>query len=292
MLYHSEQDKHASIKASYNRNTQYINQINNSISPFNSLDVWLPSGPNILPQHADIYDLGFMAGMPGHALELTFDLYYKRMYNQIGYQYHAEMFLNPYLEGELRQGNGYARGFEIMLQKTTGRLTGQISYGFVNSTLQIPGLNRGKEYLSHQDKPVDFSFTVDYRLKRRWTVNLNIIYTSGMPLSTPTGFYYYRGNQVPFYSRQNNDRLPDYKRLDLGTQWRLNKVDKTFEHYLSFIFYNFFSYRNYAFLNFNKMEGTDGKYYVPADKTNMPEQVITYRYIYSLVPSFTYSLKF
>jgi hypothetical protein len=40
------------------------------------------------------------------------------------------------------------------------------------------------------------------------------------------------------------------------------------------------------------MEGNDGKYYVPADKTNMPEQVVTYRYIYSLVPSFTYSLKF
>jgi hypothetical protein len=284
--------QHASVKASYNRNTQNINQINNSISPFNSLDVWLPSGPNILPQHADIYDLGFLAYMPGHALELTFDAYYKRMYNQIGYQYHAEMFLNPYLEGELRQGDGYAKGFEIMLQKTSGRLTGQISYGYVHSTLQIPGLNRGKEYLSHQDKPIDFSFTVDFRLKRRWTVNLNMIYTSGMPLSTPTGFYYYRGNQVPLYLKQNNDRLPDYKRLDLGTQWRLNKVHRTFEHYLSFTFYNFFSYRNYAFLNFNKMEGPDGKYYVPADKTNMPEQVVTYRYIYSLVPSFTYSLKF
>ena len=92
----SEPGKNASVKASYNRNVQNINQINNSISPFNSLDVWLPSGPNILPQQADIYDLGFLAFMPGHALELTFDAYYKRMYNQIGYQYHAEMFLNPY----------------------------------------------------------------------------------------------------------------------------------------------------------------------------------------------------
>jgi len=283
---------YASVKASYNRNTQHINQINNSISPFNSLDVWLPSGPNILPQQADIYDLGFLAFMPGHALELTFDLYYKRMYNQIGYQYHAEMFLNPYLEGELRQGDGYAKGFEIMLQKTTGRLTGQISYGYVNSTLKITGLNGGRSYPSHQDKPVDFSFTLDYRLKRRWTANLNVIYTSGMPLSTPTGFYYYRGSQVPVYTEQNNDRLPDYKRIDVGTQWRLNKVDKTFEHYLSFTFYNFFSYRNFAFLNFNKMEGSDGKYYVPSDKMNPPEQVVTYRYIYSLVPSFTYSLKF
>jgi len=50
--------------------------------------------------------------------------------------------------------------------------------------------------------------------------------------------------------------------------------------------------RFFIFLNFNKMEGPDGKFYVPADKTNMTEQVVTFRYIYSLVPSFTYSLKF
>ena len=50
--------RHASFKASYNRTTQHINQISNSISPFNSLEVWLPSGPNIKPQLADIADLG------------------------------------------------------------------------------------------------------------------------------------------------------------------------------------------------------------------------------------------
>jgi hypothetical protein len=284
--------RNASLKASFNRNIQHINQINNSISPFNSLDVWLPSGPNIKPQLADIYDIGFISFWSKRSVELSMDVYYKKMYNQIGYQNHAEMFLNPYLEGELRQGNGLARGFEIMLRKIQGRLTGQISYGYVSSTLQIAGLNGGKEYPSHQDRPVDFSFTVDYNLTSRWSMNLNMIYTSGMPLSTPTGFYYYRGSQIPVYAKQNNDRLPDYKRLDLGTVWRLNKVERSFEHYLSFTVYNFFSTRNYAFLNFNKIQGEDGKYYVPADKFNPQQQVITYRYIYSLVPSFTYSLKF
>jgi hypothetical protein len=284
--------KFTSLKASYNRNIQHINQINNSISPFNSLEVWLPSGPNIKPQYADIFDLGFVKAWPNRSVDLTADVYYKNMYNQLGYSYHAEMFLNPYLEGELRQGNGYAYGFEIMFKKTLGKFNGQLGYAYTRSFLQIDGLNSNEAYPAHQDKPIDVSIAADYRIRPRWTLNLNMVYTSGMTLTTPTGFYYYRGTQVPVYTKQNNDRLPDYQRVDFGSSWRLNKSNSTFEHYFTFTLYNFFNTRNYAFLNFNKIQGADGKFYVPADKLNMQVQVPTYRFVYAIVPSFTYSLKF
>ncbi len=284
--------RHASFKACYNRTTQHINQISNSISPFNSLEVWLPSGPNIKPQLADIADLGYTIFWPGRSVDLTLDVYYKRMYNQMGYQDHAEMFLNPYLEGELRQGDGFARGFEILLRKTHGKLTGQLGYGFTRSMLQIEELNGGKTYPSHQDRPIDISFSIEYQIKSRWLLSLNALYSSGMPLSTPTGFFYYRGTQVPVYDELNNDRLPDYSRIDLGSTWRLNKAEKAFEHYLTLTLYNIFSTHNYAFLNFNKIQSGDGKFYVPADRLNKQGQISTYRYIYSLVPSFNYNLRF
>jgi hypothetical protein len=284
--------KFTSLKASYNRNIQHINQINNSISPFNSLEVWLPSCPNIKPQYADVFDLGFVKAWPNRSIDFTADVYYKKMDNQLGYSYHAEMFLNPYLEGELRQGNGYAYGFEIMVKKTQGRLNGQLGYAYARSFLQIDGLDANEVYPSHQDKPIDVSLSGDYQVRPRWTLNLNFVYTSGMTLSTPTGFYFYRGTQVPVYTKQNNDRLPDYQRVDIGSAWRLNKREKTFEHFFTLTFYNFFNTPNYAFLNFNKIEGSDGKFYVPADKLNLQTQVPTYRYVYSIIPSFTYSLKF
>jgi|WetSurSiteA1Bulk_404760.scaffolds.fasta_scaffold00024_4 hypothetical protein len=284
--------KSASVKVSYNRTIQHINQINNSISPFNSLEVWLPSGSNIKPQYADIYDVGFMKSWSGCAVDLNADIYYKSMHNQLGYSYHAEMLLNPYLEGELRQGEGYAYGFEIMLKKTQGRLTGQIGYASTRSFLHINTLNNDQWYPAHQDKPIDFSLSLDYKVRPRWALNMNVIYTSGMTISSPTAFYYYRGSQVPAYSQQNNDRLPGYKRMDIGSVWRLNKTDRTFEHYLTFTIYNFFNTRNYAFLNFSKIEEEDGKFYIPSDKLSRQEQLTTYRYIYSLIPSFTYSLKF
>ncbi|MBN1415575.1 MAG: TonB-dependent receptor [Bacteroidales bacterium] len=282
----------AYIKASYNRTTQHINQINNSISPLNSLEVWLPSGPNIKPQSAHIVNLGFLKSWPERSVEVFADLYYKRMYNQVGYSYHAEMLLNPYLEGELRQGDGTAYGFEVLLKKTQGKISGQFGFAYSHSFLKIEDLNNNRQYPSHQDKPLDISLSVDYAVRPRWTLNLNVVYTSGMTLSTPTGFYYYRGKQVPVYDEQNNDRLPDYKRVDLASTWRLNKKQKRFEHYLTLAFYNLLATKNYAFLNFNKTTGNDEKYYVPADTYNMEEQIVTYRYMYSMIPSLNYSLKF
>jgi hypothetical protein len=281
-----------SIKLSYNRTSQNINLINNSISPFNTLEVWLPSGPNIKPQKADIYNLGYVVAWPNKSIEILADIFYKKMYNQVGYTYHAEMLLNPFLEGELRQGEGTSWGFEFLLKKTRGRFTTQVGYAFNRSYLNIAELNNGKPFPSHYNKPIDISITADYKIKPRWTLNLNVVYTSGMAISTPTSFYNYRGTQVPYYSGQNNDRLPDYRRVDLGSIWKLNKKQDEIEHYLTFTLYNFFSTKNYAFLNFNKTIGEDGKFYVPADNLNSNEQVATYRYIYSLIPSLTYSLKF
>lgn len=284
--------KYASVKLYYNRTFQNIHQINNSISPLNSLEVWLPSGPNISPQYANIFGAGFIKSWPKHAVELNLEVYYKRMYNQIGYDYHAEMLLNPYLEGELRQGDGYAKGFEIMLQKTQGRFTGSLSYAYTRSILQFSELNSGKKFLSHQDKPVDLSLNVEFRITPRWIINVNTLYASGMVITTPSGFYEYRGYQVPFYTKQNNDRLPPYKRLDWGSTWRLNKRERSFEHYFNISFYNFLNFNNYTFLNFSKTTGSNGKYYIPADKQNMPEQITTFRYIYSIIPSFAYNLRF
>ena len=282
----------AYIKASYNRTIQHINQINNSISPLNSLEVWLPSGPNIKPQSAHILNLGYLKAWPDRAVDIGADVYYKKMDNQVGYGYHAEMLLNPYLEGEIRQGDGEAYGFEIMLKKTRGKITGQFGYAYTRSFLKIEGLNDNRRYPAHQDKPLDLSLSVDVMVRPRWTLNMNLVYTSGMVMSTPTGFYYYRGKQVPVYSRQNNDRLPDYKRFDLGSVWRLNKKEVRFEHYISLAFYNLFAIKNYAFLNFNKIQDEEGKFYVPADTYSMEEHIVTYRYMYTMIPSLTYSLKF
>jgi outer membrane receptor protein involved in Fe transport len=236
--------------------------------------------------------LGYLQTIPAHKLDISIDAYYKKMTNQLGYSQHAETLLNPFLEGELRQGNGEAWGIEFLIKRTIGKFTGQLSYAYTRSYLKIIGLNFDKRYPSHYDRPVDLCLNANYSTSPRVSLNLNVIYSSGMPYTTPTGFYYYRGEQVPLYSSLNNDRLPAYKRVDIGLNWKLNKQVKSFEHFLNISFYNFFGFKNVAFLNFNKTIAENGKFYIPADNTNSLEELVTYRYIYSLVPSITYSLTF
>jgi hypothetical protein len=105
--------------------------------------------------------------------------FYKTLQNQIGFIYHSKMLLNPFIEGEIRQGNGKAYGFEMALKKTQGRFTGQISYAFTRSLLKIPELFQD-EYPARQDKPVDFSVSAGYFIKPRWLLSANFIYTSGL----------------------------------------------------------------------------------------------------------------
>ena len=112
--------KNTSLKASYSRTTQYEQLITNSISPFTTLEVYLPAGPNILPQLADQYSMGLFQKIPGANLDLSIEGFYKKMYNQIDYKDHAHMLLNPQVETELRFGEGKAYGLEILLKKYYG----------------------------------------------------------------------------------------------------------------------------------------------------------------------------
>ncbi|MBN1117774.1 MAG: TonB-dependent receptor [Bacteroidales bacterium] len=282
----------SSLKLSYNKMVQHINLINNSLSPFNTLDVWLPSGPNIKPQIARIVNLGYLQHLNKYSLELSSDIFYKKMDNQIGFIYHPETLLNPFIEGELRQGDGNAYGLELMIKKITGKVFGQVSYAYSRSFLQIDGLNENKIYPSRQDKPLELNISLGIQAKPRWEIQSALVFNSGLRVTTPTGFYYFQGKQVPVYTEINNQSLPNYKRFDISSTFKLNKKERKTQHYLNIAFYNFFGFRNMAFITFNKTITNENQIVVPVDIEKNTELTPTYRFIYSIVPSFNYSMRF
>ncbi|MBN1598095.1 MAG: TonB-dependent receptor [Bacteroidales bacterium] len=284
--------KYSSLKAGYVRTNQYINLINNSISPFNSLEVWLPAGPNIKPQWADIVDAGYMVYMPGPKISFQTDVFYKWMYNQIGYEYHADMLVNPLVEGELRQGKGWSYGFEVSLNRDEGKISGQIAYTYMRSFLNIDALNGGRTYPAIQDKPHNLNLLLALQLRPRWQVSFNYTLASGMRISVPTSFYYYRGYQVPLYTEQNNSSMPLYSRLDFSTTIQLNKIGKKFNHFLNFSIYNMLGNENPIFVYFNKSVDNNDDYYIPADRMNPSDITPTMRYTFKFFPSITYQFNF
>ncbi|MFO7669887.1 MAG: TonB-dependent receptor [Bacteroidales bacterium] len=280
------------IKGSYNRTSQFQFLITNSISPFTSLEVWLPSGPNVRPQVAHQFTLGYTYrfGIPG----VSFDIegYYKVMNHIIDYRDHARMLMNPLVEYELRFGTGKAYGLEMILSKDEGKLKGWVSYTYSRAFYRVEEINQGDPYPAYSDRPHDFSVFLSWTLLPRLTLTGNFTYMTGAPYTMPTGFYYYDLHQVPVYALRNNSRLPDYHRLDLALNWRLGKTDRKFRHELIFSVYNLYNRKNPVALHFNKIEDQNGNFVVPYDFYSNPRLESTHFYLYGIVPSVSYHFTF
>lgn len=283
--------EHSSVKAGFSRNVQNIHLISNSISPFTSLDVWLPSSFNIKPQTANQVSLGYYYESPSKKISFSAESFYKKMWNQIDYEAHAQILLNPILETELEFGAATSYGIELLAKKDVGKLQGWLGYTWSRAKRIFPGINSGLEYNAFYDRPHQLNVTATYAVSPRWQLGSNWNYSTGAPYSAPASFYLFNGREVPIYQQKNNERLPDYHRLDLSATCRLNRNSANrFVHHLSFSFFNFYGRKNIVFYNFNKTEADDGSLKIPAD-LNEAQRVMSQYYLYGFIPSVSYNFK-
>jgi len=130
-----------------------------------------------------------------------------------------------------------------------------------------------------------------YDVSSRWKLGANWTYSTGSPYSSPISFYSYNGEEVPIYGQRNNARLPDYHRLDVSATHRLNKnPDNKFSHQITFSIFNLYGRKNPLFINFNKVEISDGTFRVPSNMLD-PGRVTSQFYLFGFAPSVTYNFK-
>jgi outer membrane cobalamin receptor len=280
------------LKASYSRTVQYMQLLSNSTSPFTSLEVWVPSGPNIEPQKADQFTLGYTFDLFHSRLNISSEIFYKQIFNYIDYADHANLLYNPYLEGELRRGKSWSYGIELMVRKKEGRFTGWIAYTFSRAFVKTPDVNSGKTYPAFYDRPNDLSVTMSYHLKERWRFSANWILASGAAITTPAGFYYFNGYSVPVYGDKNNDRLPVYHRLDLSVSYAFSKPENRYQHSLAITLYNAYGRNNPFSVSFNRMQDGEGNFVVPADINGGAVLVPTTISVAGIIPSINYQFRF
>ncbi len=281
-----------SLKAAYSRNTQFMQVLSNSSTPFTSLEVWVPAGPNVKPQKADQVSAGF-AGSPFKGIiEVSGEVFYKLFSDHLDYRDHANLLNNPYLEGELRFGKAWSYGVELMLRKPAGKVTGWIAYTWSRALVKTPEVNDGQVYPAVYDRPNDFSLSVSWTPVHRFTVSANWILMSGGAVTTPVGFYYINGYSVPIYGEKNTDRLPWYHRLDLSFECRLNKPAGRYRHSLILTLYNAYGRLNPYTVSFNKFRDDQGEYVVPANQDGTYTLVPTAISVAGIIPSINYQFKF
>ena len=109
-------NENQSIKASYNRMSQYLHLISNTQSP-TPLDVWAPSDNFLKPQLLDQVALGYFQNIKDDEYSLELETFFKKIKNRVDYIDGANLIANEDIERVVLNGQARAYGLEILLKK-------------------------------------------------------------------------------------------------------------------------------------------------------------------------------
>jgi hypothetical protein len=239
-----------SIKASINTQRQYIQSLSNTTA-MAPTDIWKLSDPNIKPQSGIQYSLGLYKNFRQGMYETSLEVYYKQMDGFLDYKSGATLVLNKHIETDVVSTKGKAYGLELLLKKTTGKLNGWISYSFSRTLLQMKDstqgdpVNKGAFYPANYDKPHDITIAANYRISHRYSFSWNATYSTGRPITLPIGRFDYAGGGRTLYADRNDNRIPDYFRMDFALTLDGNhKVNQTFHNSFTFGAYNLTGRKN------------------------------------------------
>ena len=214
-------DGSSSLKFSYNRISQFINLISNSMV-MSPTDVYKLSSPNVKPVICNQMAIGYFRNLDNNAFETSVELYYKKLSNILEYRNGAVIILNNSLESDLLNASGYNYGVELSLKKNKGKLTGWVNYTYSRSMRHTTSpylsdqIDGNKYYPSVGDQPHNFVLVGNLHLTRRWRVSGTFNYSTGKPVTLPELKYDFDGKQYIYYSERNKYRMSDYHRLDIA----------------------------------------------------------------------------
>ncbi|WP_455671824.1 TonB-dependent receptor [Phocaeicola sp.] len=212
-----------SVKTGFNSMRQYIHKLSNTVI-MSPTDSWKLSDANIKPQRGWQLAAGLYMDSPEKDWEYSLEGYYKKMSDYLDYRNAAQLLMNHHIETDVVPTEGYAYGIEFQIKKPFGKLNGWVSYTYSRTFLRQADkritnpVNGGDWYPTEYDKPHDFKFVGNYRFTKRYSLSVNMDYSTGRPTTIPAGQYYdHKLHSLRvFYTDRNSYRIPDYFRTDLS----------------------------------------------------------------------------
>ena len=271
----------ATLKASYARNVQNVHLLSNSSTSLPT-DLYVPTSFNVQPETADQVSAGYYRTLgKDKGYTLTVETYYKALGNQIDYRDGTQLRGNFDPEASLLYGKGRAYGIEFLVRKDVGRLTGWLGYTLSKTERQFTDINGGAWFNARQDRPHDVSVVAIYQLNKKWSFSGTFLASTGNAVTYPAGKYQVAGQVVNLYSLRNADRLPSYRRLDLGATYeKPGQEGRRFHSSWAFSIYNVTGRENPYSIRFE----TDPN---DASRTQAVQTAL-----FRMVPSATYNFSF
>lgn len=278
------------IKAAYGRTNQFVHQLSHTYLSLPT-DQWIPIAGKFKPESADKFSVGGYWESADRQYAVSVEGYYKKMRNLV--EYREDYYLSSPTDmwtAQLCSGSGTAKGIDIKLEKSFGKISGHMAYSLGWADRTFADKNRGKTY------PARFDHRHSVKILANWEINkkvmLNAAWTghSGNRFTLlPQDFLapdfdsdIHRGG-VPKEATVNNYQLPFYHRLDLSMTVRNSRG------YWTFGLYNAYCHRNTIGIRRGEkrvVHAADGLYsvdYVPTfQKIN----------ILPIIPSISYTWQF
>lgn len=281
----------SSIKASYNRNKQYLSLLSyTSIST--PEDSWKLADPNLEPIICNQMAIGYYRNLKENSWETSIELYGKTLQNLTEYKNGAQLQFNNQVEQELLNAEGRNYGVEISIKKNTGKITGALAYTYsrafkkTNEATASEGINRNEWFASAYDVPHDLSVALSYKVNRRIRFGANFSYATGRPYTAPEYTYDLGYEELVYYSDRNKYRLPDYHRLDISLDIDESlKKKKPWKGSWSFAILNVYARKNAYSLFYKKDTPSEENNYEMFSMYKMyligiPMPTITYNFIF------------
>ena len=275
-----------SVKASYNRMSQYLHLISNTQSP-TPLDVWVPADDFLKPEILDQLAVGYFQNFKNDAFSLEVETFYKEIQNRLDYIDGANLIANNAIEEVVLNGEARAYGLEVLFRKNVGKLNGWLAYTLSRSEQRVEGrtpeetgINNGDWYRTGYDKLHDISVVGNYRLNQKWNFSANFALQSGQPVTYPNGQYQYQGISVPSFGARNPDNLLIYHHLDFSATLTPKKnLQRNWQAEWVFGIYNVYNRRNAASITFRQNQETGANEALRLS-------------VFGIVPSVSYNFKF
>ena len=273
------------LQAGYGRYYQHLTLLTSEL--FTGIDTWLSTTEGTPPSHGDQFVAGVQVQPQAplfDGLALDVEGYYRTMNGLFEVDpYFLDVAGQDYRDAFVF-GNGAARGVEVKLEKTKGRLSGFLAYTLSQTRRRFPNINEDgaggapQYYPPKYDRLHDLRLVSTYRFAPQWRASGVFTYGTGQAYTRPTAQY--RVLDFPGTTRNvlvapfNNARLPAYHRLDLGVA-RVGRFFGAVDYELQLQLINAYGRENIWFYFFEVEDDTVKRRTVPQIPVPLPNLSFT-----------------
>ncbi|MBO9151479.1 TonB-dependent receptor domain-containing protein [Chitinophaga sp. GCM10012297] len=271
----------SAVKVAYSRSAQYMHQLSNTASP-TPVDIWTPVSNNVKPQVTDQVTAGYFYSAPGDKFEVSAEVFYKSMQNQLDYIDDADLDLNQFIEADLLSAKGRAYGLELYAKKDIGNTTGWVSYTLSRSERKTPGLSLNEWFINRYDRTHNVNVVVSHEFTKRLSLSGNWVFASGTPATFADARLEFQDWDIPYNTteKRNNYRLKPFHRLDLSVTYK-GKQLKRWKGEWVFSLYNVYARRNAYTVYFRQNPDNPDQ-----------KEAVRLSILGSIIPGITYNFKF